>query len=82
MHRFLIVIENPGENFSAYAPDLPGCVATGDTSEETEHRMYEAIQLHVEGLLEDKQPFPRPRRSLSTSSFRPKVTTSSTTRPA
>ena len=52
------LIENPGENFSAYAPDLPGCVATGDTSEETEHRMYEAIQLHVEGLLEDKQPVP------------------------
>ena len=58
MHRFLIVIETAGENFSAYAPDLPGCVATGDTQEETERRMYEAIQLHVEGLLEDKQPVP------------------------
>ncbi len=58
MHRFLIVIENAGENFSAYAPDLPGCVATGETREETERRMYEAIQLHVEGLLEDKQPVP------------------------
>ena len=58
MHRFLIVIENAGENFSAYSPDLPGCVATGQTREETERRMYEAIQLHVEGLLEDKQPVP------------------------
>ena len=58
MHRFLIVIENAGENFSAYSPDLPGCVATGETREETERRMYEAIQLHVEGLLEDKQPVP------------------------
>ena len=38
MHRFLIVIENAGENFSAYSPDLPGCVATGDTREETERR--------------------------------------------
>ena len=51
MHRFLIVIENAGKNFSAYSPDLPGCVATGSTREETERRMYEAIQMHVEGLL-------------------------------
>ena len=58
MHRFLIVIENAGKNFSAYSPDLPGCVATGSTREEIEHRMYEAIQMHVEGLLEDKQPVP------------------------
>ena len=58
MHRFLIVIENAGNNFSAYSPDLPGCVATGSTREETERRMYEAIQLHIEGLVEDKQPVP------------------------
>ena len=58
MHRFLIVIESAGNNFSAYSPDLPGCVATGATREETERRMYEAIQLHVEGLREDKQPVP------------------------
>ena len=58
MHRFLIVIENAGENFSAYSPDLPGCAATGATREETERGMYEAIQLHVEGLLDDKQPVP------------------------
>ena len=58
MHRFLIVIEQAAENFSAYSPDLPGCVATGVTREETERRMYEAIQLHIEGLGEDKQPVP------------------------
>ena len=58
MHRFLIVIEKAGENFSAYSPDLPGCVATGDTQEEIERRMYDAIQLHVEGILEDKHPIP------------------------
>jgi predicted RNase H-like HicB family nuclease len=58
MYRFLIVIETAGNNFSAYSPDLPGCVATGATREETELRMYEAIQLHVEGLVEDKQPVP------------------------
>ena len=58
MHRFLIVIENAGKNFSAYSPYLPGCVATGSTREETERLKYEAIQMHVEGLLEDKQPVP------------------------
>ena len=58
MHRFLIVIENAGKNLSAYSPDLPGCVATGSTREETERRMYEAIQMPVEGLIEDRQPVP------------------------
>ena len=58
MHRFLIVIEKADNNFSAYSPDLPGCVATGATREETERLMYEAIQLHVEGLQEDNQPIP------------------------
>jgi predicted RNase H-like HicB family nuclease len=59
MHRFLIIIEKAGDNFSAYSPDLPGCVATGATREETERRMYEAIELHIEGLIEDKQPVPQ-----------------------
>jgi predicted RNase H-like HicB family nuclease len=58
MHRFLIVIEQAEGNFSAYSPDLPGCVATGTTREETERRMYEAIQLHVGGLVEDNLPVP------------------------
>ena len=58
MHRFLIVIENAGSNLSAYSPDLPGCVATGETREETEENMYEAIQLHLEGLREDGLPIP------------------------
>lgn len=58
MHRFLIVIEKAGNTFSAYSPDLPGCFATRSTREETERRMYEAIQLHIEGLVEDKQPVP------------------------
>lgn len=59
VHRFLIVIEDAGANFSAYSPDLPGCVATGATREETEHNMYEAIQMHVEGLIEDGLPIPQ-----------------------
>jgi len=58
MHRFLIVIENAGSNFSAYSPDLPGCVATGATHEETERNMYAAIQMHIEGLREDGLPIP------------------------
>ena len=58
MHRFLIVIENAGNDFSAYSPDLPGCVATAATREETARRMYEAIPMHVEGLREDNQPVP------------------------
>lgn len=58
MHRFLIVIEAAGANFSAYSPDLPGCVATGATHEETERNMYEAIQMHIDGLREDGLPIP------------------------
>ena len=57
-YRFLIVVENAGQNYSAYAPDLPGWVATGATREEAENRMYEAIQLHIEGLKEDGLPIP------------------------
>jgi len=58
MHRFLIIIEEAGKNFSAYSPDLPGCIATGATQEETERNMYEAIQMHLEGLQEDCLPIP------------------------
>ena len=53
MYRFLVVIEKANGNYSAYSPDLPGCVATGDTREEAEQNMHEAIQLHVKGLQED-----------------------------
>jgi predicted RNase H-like HicB family nuclease len=56
--RFLIVIENAGANYSAYSPDLPGCVATGSTREVAERNMVEAIRLHIEGLREDHLPIP------------------------
>ena len=59
-YRFLVVVEEAGQNFSAYSPDLPGCVATGATREETEKSMREAIQLHIEGLKEDGLPIPSP----------------------
>jgi predicted RNase H-like HicB family nuclease len=61
--RYLIVIEGGGEaNYSAYAPDLPGCVATGATLEECEGEMREAIAFHIEGLRESGQPVPEPSR--------------------
>lgn len=50
MHRFLIVIEKANENFSAYSPDLPGCVATGKTRDQATRNMYQAIALHLRGL--------------------------------
>lgn len=58
MHRFLIVVEEAGQNYSTYSPDLPGCVATGSTRDEAQRNMYEAIQLHIEGLREDGLPIP------------------------
>lgn len=57
-HRFLIVIEKAGGNYSAYSPDLPGCVATGDDREQVEANMYEAIRLHLDGMREDGEPIP------------------------
>lgn len=59
MYRFLVVIEKIKNNYSVYSPDLPGCVATGKTREEAAKNMHEAIELHVQGLVEDKLPIPR-----------------------
>ncbi len=53
------MIEKTENNFSAYSPDLPGCVATGDIREEAEQNMYEAIRFHLEGMKEDHQPIPQ-----------------------
>ena len=61
MHRFLIVIEKADGNYSAYSPDLPGCVATGKTRDQAARNMHEAVDLHVRGLLEDKLPVPQSR---------------------
>jgi predicted RNase H-like HicB family nuclease len=59
VHRFLIVIEKAYDNYSAYSPDLPGCIATGATREEVESNMHAAIEMHVQGLREDKLPIPK-----------------------
>ena len=58
MHRFLVVIEKADGNYSAYAPDLPGCVAAGDTREETTLMMRDAMRLHLQGIIEDGDPVP------------------------
>jgi predicted RNase H-like HicB family nuclease len=59
--RYLILIEGgPPSNYSAWSPDLPGCVATGDTLEEAEHEMRRAIAFHLAGLAEDGAEVPDP----------------------
>jgi predicted RNase H-like HicB family nuclease len=58
MYRFLVVIERASNNYSAYSPDLPGCIATGLTRAEAEKNIYEAIEMHVQGLLDDNLPIP------------------------
>ena len=58
MYRFLIVLGKANGNYSAYSPDLAGCIATGATREEAEKNMHEAIEMHIRGLLEDKLPIP------------------------
>jgi predicted RNase H-like HicB family nuclease len=59
--RYLIVLEGGRpSNYSAWSPDLPGCVATGDTLEEVEREMRAAVALHLEGLAEDGEPIPEP----------------------
>jgi predicted RNase H-like HicB family nuclease len=63
MSRYLIVIEQTPTGFSAYSPDVTGCVSTGRTREEVESSMREAIAFHLEGLREDGAPIPKPSAS-------------------
>ena len=58
--RYAIVMERAENNYSAYVPDLPGCVATGATVQETETQIREAIEFHIAGLREDGVPVPQP----------------------
>jgi predicted RNase H-like HicB family nuclease len=58
--RFAIVIEKGERNYSAYVPDLPGCVSVGDTLEDVKAEIREAIEFHLEGMLEDGLPIPMP----------------------
>lgn len=56
--RYAIVVEKTENNFSAYVPDLPGCIAIGNTLEEAEHEIRQAMAFHIEGLREDGLPIP------------------------
>ena len=58
--RYAVVIEKGQSNYSAYVPDLPGCVAVGDTIEETQREIQEAIEFHLEGLRADGLAVPEP----------------------
>jgi predicted RNase H-like HicB family nuclease len=58
--RYAVVIEKAGKNYSAYVPDLPGCIATGDTVADIEREIRDAIRFHVEGLRQDGLPIPEP----------------------
>lgn len=58
--RYAVVIEKAENNYSAYVPDLPGCIATGTSIAETEAQIREAIEFHLEGMREDGIPIPAP----------------------
>ena len=62
--RYAVVIEQAESNYSAYVPDLPGCVAAGATIEETETEIREAIEFHIQGMKEDGLPVPSPSSSV------------------
>lgn len=62
--KYAVVIENAGSNFSAYVPDLPGCIATGESVQEAEAQIREAIQFHLEGIREDGEAIPQPSSSV------------------
>ena len=63
--RYAVVIEQANGNYSAYVPDLPGCVATGETPEAVEHENREAIRFDLEGMAEDGTPPPAPKSTLA-----------------
>ena len=61
MKKFLVIFEKTITGYSAYAPDLPGCISTGKTKSECESNIYEAIQFHIEGMLEEGLSIPEPK---------------------
>ena len=63
MRRYLVVIEETPSGFSAYSPDVPGCVATGHTRDDVERQMHDALEFLLDGLREDGQPIPEPSTS-------------------
>ncbi len=59
--KYLIIIEQTNQNYSAYLPDVPGCIATGKTRDEARQNVVDALELHIEGLMEDGLPIPTPK---------------------
>lgn len=62
--RYAVIIEKGEDSYGAYVPDLPGCVAVGDTPEEVKSLIQEAIEFHLEGLQEDGELIPQPNSSI------------------
>ena len=60
MYKYLVIFEKAADNYSAYSPDIPGCIATGRTRDEVEKNIREAISFHLEGLGKDNLPLPEP----------------------
>ena len=61
MNKYLIVVEKTGDGYSAYSPDLPGCVSTGRTQKEVETSIREAMEFHLDGLRQEGYPVPDPQ---------------------
>ena len=64
--EYVVILEPSESGFGAYAPDLPGCVAVGETREETLQLMKEAVAFHLEGLRENGEPIPTPHAIVET----------------
>ena len=76
--QYAVVYEKAPNNYGAYVPDLPGCVSTGDSWDEIQENIQEAIAFHIEGLMMDDDPVPEPRMSVGDAmAFHSKVLTES-----
>ena len=64
MKKYLIIVEKTDTGYSAFSPDVPGCGSVGDTKDEVERNIQEAIEFHIEGLREDGLPIPAPSSSV------------------
>ena len=62
--KYVVIIEKENESFGAYVPDLPSCIAAGETKEEVINLIHEAIEFHIEGLKENSQAVPEPSTSI------------------
>ncbi len=63
MKKYLVIIEKTATGYSAYSPDIPGCVSTGRTKQDIKRNMREAIEFHLDGLRLEGEPFPVPHSS-------------------